>query len=550
MKRPVAAVVFMLLFAAALDAAETRRYVVVTKQPFREGRLIAALQDSGVDFTPRAVLGFKIIDGFAADLTDDEVASLRKSRQVSYVEEVVVYKAMAVQATQAAQVVPYGIDLVHARDAWPAGRGGEVNVVVIDTGIDYTHPELKGIFAGGRDFQNGDDDPLDDNGHGTHVSGTIAAADNDFGVVGVAPQVKLWGLKVLNASGSGTSDKTIAAMDWVVAKKQELGGRWVVNLSLGGAQKTIASEQAFGRAVDSGVMVVAASGNESEVLAPAPVGYPAAFRGVLAIGAVDQQKALAFFSNQGPELSFVAPGVQVLSTQRVGTPGDARVTSPAATYIAATVGGTRAGSVTGTFVDCGVGRPEDFTSAVNGKIALIERGSGTGVVSITFADKTKRALAAGATAVAIYNNADAETDHTTWSLSLGDPTFTNWPVTVGLSRADGLAIRAQAGSTITVTIDSVDYGTASGTSMATPHAAGVVALVWSIAPNATAAELRTALEQTASDLGASGRDSVFGFGLVDALAAAKQLNPAAFGTGGTPQPGKVTTGRRILKRGR
>src|SRR5450759_552380 len=91
------------------------------------------------------------------------------------------------------QTVPYGIDLVHARDVWPVTRGkGTVNVVVIDTGIDYTHPDLKEAYAGGYNVFTKTNDPKDDHGHGTHVAGIIAAADNDFGVVGVAPEVRLW----------------------------------------------------------------------------------------------------------------------------------------------------------------------------------------------------------------------------------------------------------------------------------------------------------------------------------------------------------------------
>ncbi|HVR40587.1 MAG TPA: S8 family serine peptidase, partial [Thermoanaerobaculia bacterium] len=289
MNRSVAAVVFSLLFAASLTAAETRRFIVATNHPFAGGKLIAALQDSGAEFTPRGVLGFQVIDGFAADLTDDEAASLRKSPQVRYVVETVTYRAMGLETNDTSQIVPYGIDLVHARDAWAAGRlGGTINVVVIDTGVDYRHPELAAIFQGGKDLVNKDDDPLDDQGHGTHVSGTIAAADNTVGVVGIAPQVRLWSAKVLGPDGSGTNDNAIAALDWIIAKKEQLGGNWILNLSLGSSDSDPATAEAFQKAVDAGLFIVAASGNESIAGLPAPVSYPAAYPGVIAVGAIDQ----------------------------------------------------------------------------------------------------------------------------------------------------------------------------------------------------------------------------------------------------------------------
>lgn len=545
MKRPVVAAVLLFLFAVTMSAAETRRYVVATKQPFRQGRLIPALQEAGADFTPRDVIGFDIINGFAADLTDDEVASLRKSRGVDYVEETVEEKALAVTRDPEKQTIPYGIDLVHAREVWPAGRGATINVVVIDTGVDYRHPELGAIFAGGHNFvpTPQTEDPLDDNGHGTHVAGTIAAADNAVGVVGIAPQVRLWALKVLNANGSGSSDKSIAAIDWVIAKRKELGGNWVCNLSLGSSQATVAGRTAFENAAADGLVIVAASGNESEVGLPAPVGYPAAYKGVIAVGAIDEAMTLATFSNQGPELSFTAPGVEVLSTIRLGSGQITFVKTPNATFNGAPIAAAKQGTVTGQFVSCGVGGPTDFPASVAGKIAVIQRGG-----DITFALKAQRAKDAGAIGVAIYND-DSGRPGTGWTFDLEGTSTYDWPIAVGLSAIDGRALLEQAGKSITISNIADDYATFSGTSMATPHVAGVAALVWSIAPTATAAQLKTALETTAHDLGTSGRDALFGFGLIDAFAAAKTLNPAAFGNPSTPGSSKVTTGRRILRRG-
>src|SRR5205823_10178266 len=126
----------------------------------------------------------------------------------------------------------------HAREVWPYTRGAGVNVAVIDTGIDFTHPDLRRAYAGGYNALSPADAPRDDNFHGTHVAGTIAATDNGFGVLGVAPDVRLWAVKVLDQSGNGDSEHVVAGVDWVLSKKKELGGHWIINLSLGALEKS------------------------------------------------------------------------------------------------------------------------------------------------------------------------------------------------------------------------------------------------------------------------------------------------------------------------
>ncbi|KAF5409976.1 MAG: Tk-subtilisin [Candidatus Methanocomedens sp.] len=113
------------------------------------------------------------------------------------------------------QVTPWGIDKVQAPQAHANGiTGAGVDVAIIDTGINYNHPDLASNYQSGYDFVNSDNDPIDDTGHGTHVAGTVAAINNDFGVIGVSPEVNLYALKVLDASGSGSYSNIISAIDW------------------------------------------------------------------------------------------------------------------------------------------------------------------------------------------------------------------------------------------------------------------------------------------------------------------------------------------------
>ncbi|HEX9160204.1 MAG TPA: S8 family serine peptidase [Thermoanaerobaculia bacterium] len=551
MKR-IAVLLLSFAFASSLFAAPTQRYIVMTRAHVGAGHALDMIRGITPEAQPesRDITTFNIIEGFAADLTADEAAALKKTPGVRYVEQVIERHAMdagggsapAVEATST-QTVPFGIDLVHARDVWPVTRGRGINVVVVDTGVDYHHPDLAAIFAGGYNTYDKSTNPMDDNGHGTHVSGTIAAQDNDVGVVGVAPDVHLWAVKVLDSSGSGTTDKIIAALDWIEAKKADLGGDWVLNFSLGATQASTAERAAFGKAVDSGLLICAASGNESTDTVPAPVGYPAAYRGVLAIGAVDKSLNIASFSDQGPELAVVAPGVAIRSTLPVGTGSISSVTSGSTTFTASEVELSKKGTVTAAFVDCAQGHAGEFPASVAGRIALIQRGD------ISFNEKAHNALDAGAIGIVIYNNTVGDASSLGFTLNNAtDPaaSTTSWPVTVAVSQTDGATILASKG-TITITNTADDYGTLSGTSMATPHAVGVAALVWSAAPLLSASDIGHAIMNNADDLGAPGFDTVYGNGMIDALRAAKSVAPASFGSPATP-PAPGSRPRSVRRR--
>ncbi|MFP5245153.1 MAG: S8 family serine peptidase, partial [Thermoanaerobaculia bacterium] len=206
-----------------------------------------------------------------------------------------------------------------------------------------------------------------------------------------------------------------------------------------------------------------------------------------------------------------------------------------AMYFTSALTGSKLGEVTGEYVFCGVGAAGEFPASVAGKIALIKRGG-----DITFADKARRAKEAGAIGVAIFNH-DQTTNH--WTLiSDANGWQYEWPIVVRLAKAEGEALVAKGSGTITIAYKPDDYGEKSGTSMACPHVVGAAALLWTLAPNATPAQLVNAMITTAVDLGATGRDNEFGAGAVNVYAAAKMLAPNAFAPG-------PTTGRPVGKRG-
>jgi len=206
--------------------------------------------------------------------------------------------------------------------------GTGVRVAVVDTGIDHLHPDLSANFAGGYDFVNNDADPMDDNGHGTHVSGTIAAVRNGAGVLGAAPEADLYALKALGSNGSGSWSGILGALDWCVANRI-----LVANFSLGSATYPGTTVEAgFDNAARAGVLLVAAAGNSGA--GTDTVNYPGKFASVVAVGSTTSTDQASSFSSTGPDVELAAPGSLIYSTTRGGGYGTLSGTSMATPHVA------------------------------------------------------------------------------------------------------------------------------------------------------------------------------------------------------------------------
>ena len=446
---------------------------------------------------------FSEIGALAVEIAGSGVGDLARLGGVSYVEPDELRYPLGLAD---AQLVPslsnglYGLITTKSVAAHARGvTGVGINACVADTSIDYNHPDIAPNYRGGIDTFSDDNDPINDDGetHGTHVAGTVLAANNTVGVLGVAYSANLYHARVLGPNGGSSSD-IMAGVRWLV----ETAGCKVVNLSLGGGSKSRTEENFYKSMRSKGALVVAAAGNDGRTR----LSYPAGYAVNISVAAVDRNNALASFSNTGRGLDISAPGVTVLSSVPANQGSEASVTA-GSDFVAFGMefAGTTAG-VTGTLVDCGLGQAGECPASVAGNIALIRRGT------ISFADKVTNAMNAGATAAIIYNNVAGDFTGTLGAAG-------NWIPAVSVSDVTGAALLGNVGTTATVVNQLSSWDHYDGTSMATPHVTGAIALIWSVNPAQSNSTVESRLFDTATDLGAAGYDTTFGRGIVNADAA-------------------------------
>jgi len=247
---------------------------------------------------------FPDIHAVAADLSDEAIADLKASGTVRYVEPDYVVTALG-------PTIPWNIRMINADKVQAANiTGTGVRVAVIDTGIDYTHPDLTGVYAGGYNIiTNNVTGPMDDNGHGTHCAGILAATGSRNGIYGTAPGVRLYAVKVLSNLGEGRVSDVIAGIFW--ARNNSIQ---VASMSLGLDQDSQALHDAVDEASADGVLIVAAAGNRGVASGSGDtMTYPAKYDNVLSVAAVNKYNHRAPWSSTGNHLSISAPGVNIRS---------------------------------------------------------------------------------------------------------------------------------------------------------------------------------------------------------------------------------------------
>lgn len=231
---------------------------------------------------------------------------------------------------------PPGVSIMASCRMWPSTRGKGTVVAVLDTGIDYNHPDLKENVVDGRSFVFTEKDYMDYNGHGTHVAGSIAANGK---ILGVAPETKLLAVKVLNKDGYGSYQGIVNGLEWVRNWYGSNGEKVnVVNLSLGGPTSQSYLHKEIIKTYQAGITMVCAAGNAGDKNPNTPeISYPAYYPETLAVGAINLQTGIADFSNSNDRIDIVSPGVDTYSSYPGGKYVKLSGTSMAAPHISGAV---------------------------------------------------------------------------------------------------------------------------------------------------------------------------------------------------------------------
>jgi len=492
------------LMLSSYAIGDDGRYIIQF-QPGAAGQGKAAVQAMGgevkVDLTNRSV------NAIAATLPEGALNGLRNNPNVRLIEEDARVYPMA-------ETVPYGITMVQADQLSDAGAGGK-NVCIIDSGYHAGHFDLQANPVNGLNLSGSGDPFIDSCGHGTHVAGTIAAVNNGDGVIGVMPGANI---NLTIAKVFGDDDWTSGSCGWSyssgvieAAYACKDAGADVINMSLGGGGATSTAEDGFeDLLVNFNVLSIAAAGNDGTTTMSYPASYPA----VVSVAAIDDTKTVADFSQKNSAVELAAPGVGVLSTvPSISATAEVGGTS----YMVSAIDRSASATASGGLADGGLC---DFAGNWSGKVVLCQRGS------ITFNEKVANVESGGGAAAIIYNDVSGgflgtlDCNGPSWRACSSIPA-------VSTSDTDGADMLTKLGTSATVSTQATapadGYDSYNGTSMATPHVAGVAALVWSQVPTATATEIRDALAATAEDLGSAGRDNSYGYGLVQAKAAVDYL---------------------------
>ncbi|MCK7593974.1 S8 family serine peptidase [Pseudomarimonas salicorniae] len=530
-----AAVGLVLAGSALADGPDPNR-VIVTFAPGAAAQVENALRGARGDVHRR----LESLNAIAVSVPPQALDGLRNNPNILNIEQDAPRYLLALYNDDpgnpaTTQLTPYAIYQSQANQL-ALNMASAKKVCVIDSGLAYlgqgetggANPDFSATNITGSNDSGTGNWYQDGGPHGTHVAGTVAALDNGFGVVGMAPGNPMHIVKVFNAAGWGYSSDLAHA-----ASKCSEAGAKIITMSLGGGGANSTERNAFDQFTAAGGLVLAAAGNDGNSVRS----YPAGYKSVMMIGANDANNQIADFSqfpgctvtsgrgrnattetDDGYCVEATAGGVDTLSTYPSGGATLSTLEAGGAGFASSAMENLGAASGATFFM----GTAESTNSGAAGKVCVIDRGV------ISFHDKVQNCQNSGGIGAIIINNVAGMLYGT-----LGSPNNTSIPA-VGAAFEDRAALLAAASASIS--IGSSDYGYMSGTSMATPGVAGVAALVWSNHPTCTGAQIRDALKNTAEDAGTPGKDVYFGYGIVKAKLASDFLTANGCGGGNEPPP--------------
>jgi subtilisin len=316
-------------------AQEERRQIIRFRNPLVFRQCLREIRQVCKKETIKFIQPLKMIHAISCPLSHRSSRALHAAEAFPFVLGVEVDTKMNIHAPRSAAKpggvprIPWGVKRIQAPQAWAYSTGNQIGIGVIDTGIDYSHPDLRGAIGKGINLIHHSMPPVDDNGHGTHIAGTIAAASSQSGITGVAPQAVIHPVKSFDKSGSAFVSDIIAGMEWCVQNKIP-----IINMSFGMKRYSKSLEDTVRNVARAGISIIASSGNDGF---RRKVDYPAGFRQTISVGAVNERNKIAPFSNRGKLIDIYAPGNRIYSTWLYGRYHEMSGTSMATSHVSGVV---------------------------------------------------------------------------------------------------------------------------------------------------------------------------------------------------------------------
>jgi len=316
-------------FVRFADAASGRRFVSLLRQQLAGGR--SGLADAVETFGGARVVRFRLKEAPAVDPAAGLAVEEDRKLSIAATKVYLPFSGGASLAFDPGKKIPWGVAEIGAPKLWSKSRGRSVKIGVIDTGADYRHPDIRHALCRGINILDHRFPAEDDNGHGTHIAGTIAAgaAATGRGIRGVAPGAEIYPVKAFDREGSAYVSDIVLAIDWCLAN-----GMHIINMSFGMPDYSQSLHDAVREAWDNKVTVVASAGNSGK---PAEVDFPARCSFAIAVGALNRRGRIASFSNRGNEVDVYAPGEAIYSAWLKGRYNELNGTSMAAAHVSGTV---------------------------------------------------------------------------------------------------------------------------------------------------------------------------------------------------------------------
>lgn len=312
--------------ARAIHSSETTKRIIRFQHGADYRSFVRRLsQDDSLRTLRKIINPLPIIKGISCPLPISAVLDSFGGRVWMEKDCLISVSPSAVKAPAFENGLPWGVQQIKAPQAWGITTGHRVKVGVIDTGVDFHHPDLRHSLLRGINLLNRSKLPYDDNGHGTHIAGTIAAANSMHGMIGVAPRALIAPVKAFDHNGSAFVSDIILGIEWCVRN-----GMDVINMSFGMKNRSKALLSAVTNAYNSGVIIVASSGNDGKLRS---VDYPARYPQTISVGATNRMRRVAPFSNRGAHIDIYAPGEKITSAWLRGNYNEMSGTSMATSHV-------------------------------------------------------------------------------------------------------------------------------------------------------------------------------------------------------------------------